>query len=163
MICTKNRSKTVASLVSVMPSASQSAFCRAASFRVTTPAVALFSSTASVMSTLPSRFTSPYSTCPSTSEEDAVVWAVVSVVETVVSVVEATVSVVFSEESAALEEDTVVWAVVSVVEAVVSVVFSEEAVSLVVSAAEEVVSVSVVVVVVVVVTVVSVVPDCPST
>ena len=46
---------------------------RAASFRVTTPAVALFSSTASVMSTLPSRFTSPYSTCPSTSEEDAVV------------------------------------------------------------------------------------------
>ena len=151
MICTKNRSKTVASLVSVMPSASQSAFCRAVSFRVTTPAVALFSSTASVMSTLPSRFTSPYSTCPSTSEEDAVVWAVVSVVE-------ATVSVVLSEESAALEEDTVVRAVVSVVEAVVSVVLSEEAVSLVVSAAEEVVSVSVVVVVVVtVVTVVSVV------
>ena len=122
MMCTKNRSKTVASLVSVMPSASQSAFCRAASFRVTTPAVALFSSTASVMSTLPSRFTSPYSTCPCTPEEDAVVWAVVSVVDAVVSVVlsEEAVSLVVSAAEEVVSVSVVV--VSSVVVTVVSVV-----------------------------------------
>ena len=57
---TRNCSRTVESLVESSPSAMQSAFFCWLAFSVTTPATALFSRTASVISTLPSKFTSPY-------------------------------------------------------------------------------------------------------
>ena len=59
--CTKNCIKVVASLELISPSPSQSIADFCTSFTSTLPLTALLSKTASVISTLPSRFTSPHS------------------------------------------------------------------------------------------------------
>ena len=89
MICTKNFIRETASSEPTSPFALQSAFFAACAARDTAPAAALFRSTASVMSTLPSRLVSPYRTVElGTSEVFFVVVAlVVAFVAAVVTVV----------------------------------------------------------------------------
>ena len=127
-MCTRNCSRDSASSLDNTLSAMQSAFALACAESSTCPATALFISTASVMSTLPSRFASPYRETVAGSvsvvAEDSVVTVSMpgaSVPEDAVVVVVAEVSVLVSLESPVTVVVTDSVAEVSVADTVVSV------------------------------------------
>ena len=126
MMCTRNCSRDSASSLDNTLSAMQSAFALACAESSTCPAAALFIRTASVMSTLPSRFASPYRETVAGSvsvvaEDYVVTMPGASVPEDAVVVVVAEVSVLVSLESPVTVVVTDSVAEVSVADTVVSV------------------------------------------